>query len=118
MPVRQRQVLTAPECPRGLYAWSDITLPGFACSDRLRRKHELRASGKSQGGWLIDGRHSQCIALAHHCWLAALQAWLGYGLGAHNYVRQLVNTILISVWGFRLGMYLLVRVIKRGHDAR
>jgi hypothetical protein len=47
-----------------------------------------------------------------------LLAWLSFGLGAHYYTRQLVNSILVTVWGARLGMYLLYRVIKRGHDAR
>lgn len=45
-------------------------------------------------------------------------AWLTFDLAGHGYVRQTVNTVLVTIWGVRLGLYLLVRVLKRGHDAR
>lgn len=48
-----------------------------------------------------------------------LLAWISFGLGpASAYTRPLVNTVLVTLWGFRLGAYLLRRVLKRGHDAR
>lgn len=48
-----------------------------------------------------------------------LLAWLSFGLGpASAFTRPLFNTLLVTVWGLRLGAYLLRRVLKRGHDAR
>jgi hypothetical protein len=48
-----------------------------------------------------------------------LVAWLTFCLGpASEYTRPLVNTLLVTVWGVRLGGYLLKRVLQRGHDAR
>ncbi|EWM28688.1 uncharacterized protein Naga_100002g105 [Nannochloropsis gaditana] len=47
-----------------------------------------------------------------------LLGWLSYGLGGHSYSRQTTNTVLLTVWGARLGSYLLLRVVRRGHDAR
>lgn len=47
-----------------------------------------------------------------------LLGWLSYALGGHHYTRQTVNTLLLTVWGVRLGSYLLLRVVRRGHDAR
>jgi steroid 5-alpha reductase family enzyme len=47
-----------------------------------------------------------------------LLGWLSYALGAHRYTRQTVNTLLLTAWGVRLGSYLLLRVVRRGHDAR
>ena len=48
-----------------------------------------------------------------------LVAWLTFVLGpASGFARPLVNTLLVTVWGVRLGGYLLKRVLARGHDAR
>lgn len=47
-----------------------------------------------------------------------LLGWLSYALGENHYTRQTVNTLLLTVWGVRLGSYLLLRVVRRGHDAR
>ena len=48
-----------------------------------------------------------------------LLAWLTFGLGpASGFARPLVNTLLVTAWGIRLGGYLLKRVLQRGHDAR
>lgn len=60
-----------------------------------------------------------------------LLAWLSYVLGGlpksddenestsfHRFPRQTINTLLVTLWGIRLGGYLLARVLRRGHDAR
>lgn len=47
-----------------------------------------------------------------------LLAWLTYLLTDLHYDRQLVNTLLVTAWGLRLGVFLLYRVLLRGHDAR
>lgn len=48
-----------------------------------------------------------------------LLAWLTFGLGpASGFARPLVNTLLVTAWGIRLGGYLLKRVLQRGQDAR
>eukprot|EP00456_Euglypha_rotunda_P009263 TRINITY_DN12010_c0_g1_i1.p1 TRINITY_DN12010_c0_g1~~TRINITY_DN12010_c0_g1_i1.p1 ORF type:complete len:234 (+),score=27.19 TRINITY_DN12010_c0_g1_i1:48-749(+) len=45
-------------------------------------------------------------------------AWLTFFLQGTYYTRQIVVLALVSVWGFRLGFFLLSRVLKRGKDAR
>lgn len=47
-----------------------------------------------------------------------LIALLSYFLHPQYYVRQTVILAMVSVWGCRLGAYLLYRVIKRGKDER
>jgi steroid 5-alpha reductase family enzyme len=47
-----------------------------------------------------------------------LVALLTLGLNGTYYTRQVVNTVLVCVWGLRLGAFLLVRVLKRAKDAR
>jgi len=45
-------------------------------------------------------------------------AWLMFWLQGTYYARQIVVLALVSAWGFRLGFFLLSRVLKRGKDAR
>lgn len=68
-----------------------------------------------QGGQHSSGHRRTNVTA---CAASYAQAWLTFGLGADTYTRQIVNSVLITVWGLRLGMYLLIRVLKRGHDAR
>jgi len=39
-----------------------------------------------------------------------LVAWLTYGLNGHRDDRMLINNILLTVWGLRLGAFLVYRV--------
>ncbi len=45
-------------------------------------------------------------------------AWLVYWAKGTQYTRQTVCLILLTVWAFRLGGFLLYRVLKRGKDER
>lgn len=47
-----------------------------------------------------------------------LLAWLTFGLNGARFDRQVVDTVLVTVWGVRLGIFLLYRVLKRGKDER
>eukprot|EP01125_Pyxidicula_operculata_P020892 TRINITY_DN7856_c0_g1_i1.p1 TRINITY_DN7856_c0_g1~~TRINITY_DN7856_c0_g1_i1.p1 ORF type:complete len:230 (+),score=26.72 TRINITY_DN7856_c0_g1_i1:159-848(+) len=43
---------------------------------------------------------------------------ISLGLNQTFYIRQIVNTVLVGVWGIRLAGYLLTRIIKIGEDKR
>ncbi len=47
-----------------------------------------------------------------------LLAWLTFLLSSTYYTRQIVILAMVTVWGMRLGLFLLIRVIKRGKDER
>lgn len=47
-----------------------------------------------------------------------LNTWLCFGLAGTYYPRQLYISVLVTVWGVRLGAYLFHRVLKRGKDDR
>jgi len=47
-----------------------------------------------------------------------LLAWLTFWLNDTLYTRQIVGFVLLNVWAFRLGIFLLWRVLKRGKDER
>lgn len=45
-------------------------------------------------------------------------AFITFFLGGTYHDRQIINTLLVLIWGFRLGSFLLYRVLKRGKDER
>jgi len=45
-------------------------------------------------------------------------AWVTFWIKGTYYTRQAVILALVSLWGLRLGLFLLTRVLKRGKDAR
>lgn len=45
-------------------------------------------------------------------------AWFTYGMGGTFHIRQTIVCVFVTVWGVRLGSYLLVRVLRRGKDER
>jgi len=47
-----------------------------------------------------------------------LNAWVTFGLRGTYYPRQLIATIMTTIWGARLGGFLLYRVLSRGKDER
>lgn len=47
-----------------------------------------------------------------------LIAWLTFWIGGHYHTRQIVVLCLVTVWGVRLGSFLLYRVLMRGKDDR
>lgn len=47
-----------------------------------------------------------------------LIAWLTFFVNGHSYTRQIVVLVMVTVWAFRLGGFLLARVLQRGKDDR
>jgi steroid 5-alpha reductase family enzyme len=47
-----------------------------------------------------------------------LIAWLTFFINGNYYTRQIVVFVMVNVWGFRLGIFLLYRVLQRGKDDR
>ena len=47
-----------------------------------------------------------------------LIAWLTFFINGNYYTRQIVVFVMVNVWGFRLGLFLLYRVLQRGKDDR
>jgi steroid 5-alpha reductase family enzyme len=45
-------------------------------------------------------------------------AWLCYWVNGTGYDRQIVILSMVTIWGFRLGLFLLYRVLQRGKDER
>lgn len=71
------------------------------------------------GVWLLSLRlkDASIVDLFWGC-AFVLVAWLGYGYGAGAAPRALLLTVLVTIWGLRLSLYLARRNLGRGEDFR